>query len=213
MSSLSNPVKADPVTAGLWEQAGLCYEQADLPLEAARCYQMGGAYRRAGNLYWRARMTRPAAEMYAAAGDVEMAAWLLVHHDGDAAGARAQLDGHQGGRSGTEPDSPVTALLRRLVDARCAVAEGAPADSVLPALATARQALAGPPPVHDQRVETWSVAVAEELSRFDHVALIYAAAIRGGHGQAARRWSQWVSRRFGAELVLPRLPTDPEVQA
>lgn len=197
---------SDPITSGLWEQAGLCYEEARLPLEAARCYRMGGAYRRAGDLYWSARLTRPAAEMYAAAGDVEMAAWLLVHHDGDVAGARAYLDGHHSVRSGPESDSLVTALLRQLVDARCAVAEGAPAESVLPVLDTARLALAGPPPIDDPRLETWSVTVAEQLSRFDHVALIYAAAIRGGHKRAAQRWSQWVSRRFGAALVLPELP-------
>jgi hypothetical protein len=53
------------------------------------------------------------------------------------------------------------------------------------------------------RVEEWAVMVAEAAYRYDQVALIFAAAVRGRRPGAEHRWAAWSTRVLHTELILP----------
>jgi hypothetical protein len=221
---------ADP---HLLDRAADCYLRAGQPAEAARCYRDAGAHRQAADIYARLGRHRDAATDYARCGAVELAAWTLVHHVGDPGAARAVLAQspavavaeappepgaspptrlpaaphsrshlHRGGRS---PRPPATAR-RRLVLARCDIAEGAPGASVLPVLAGVAAELARPNAPSDVLVEGWAVALAEAVRRYDQISLVYAAAVRGGRHGAAERWARWSQAMLHSELTLPTAP-------
>lgn len=94
-------------------------------------------------------------------------------------------------------------LLRRLVIARCDAADGLSHAHILPALAEAQSLLSRHEWPVDRRVEAWGVAVAESASRYDQVALVFAAAVRGRRIGAQARWRDWARRVLHTELTLP----------
>ena len=183
--------------ADLLDRAARCYLMAGVGLDAARCYQDAGAHRAAADLLRQLRHYRESAEQYVAAGLTDEAAWVLAHLAGDPAAARALLS-----RSGSGSDTAQPTLTRRLALARCDVAEGVSAQQVLQALIDAQAALERRDTFQDRRIEDWAVAVAEAAHRFDHVALVFAAAVRGGRRDAAQRWQAWATRTFGAEIQI-----------
>jgi hypothetical protein len=185
-------------TAYLLDRAAWCYEAAGAPLEAARCHFAAGAYRQAADRFSRLGLPELAAKAYHAAGMVTEAAWTLVHDAGDVAKARAELDSAY-----SEQIAPDERLLRDIVLARCGVADGDPPRPILAVLARAQHWLAGSASGPSVRVEEWAVAVAAAMRRFDQVALVYAAAVRGGRLGAADRWRDWSDRRHHPPLVLP----------
>ncbi|HUC23600.1 MAG TPA: hypothetical protein VMA73_12905 [Streptosporangiaceae bacterium] len=196
--------------AGLYVRAADCYRHAGLVGEAVRCYRLAGAHRTAGDLNTSLGQYREAAVDYQNSGMPELAAWLLVHHAHDPAAARAVLTPlisvHV---HGTEnPAAAAEAgLRRRLVLARCAVAEGAALDSVLPVIEAACTELADPTIPRDRFVDEWAVALAEHAQRYDQVALVFAASMRARRPGAAQRWSQWADRVLHTNLILPVVPT------
>ena len=102
---------------------------------------------------------------------------------------------------GTVPGPP--GLRRRLILARCNLAEGAPADDIRPVIADVCAALADPNIPADQVAEEWAVAVSETAARYDQGALVFAAAMRGGRYGAAQRWQSWSRRVLGTGIILP----------
>ena len=94
-------------------------------------------------------------------------------------------------------------LRRRLVLARCEIAEGDPADTIRPVIADVCAALADKSARSDQVTEEWAVAVSEAAARYDQAALVFAAAVRGGRYGAAQRWQAWSVRVLGTEIILP----------
>lgn len=177
------------MTEPLWEQAARCYESAGAPAEAARCYLEASAYRRAGDLYRQLGRYAEAAEAYAPISAVD-AAWLLAHHVGDSARARALLP---------NPHDP----LEWLVLARCDIVDGSTMDNVLDALEMARAAI-GLQIGDQQRIEAWAIQVAESARRYDQVALIFAACVLAGRQGAEGRWRDWAATHLGgAPIVLP----------
>src|SRR5262245_16638287 len=119
----------------LWERAASCYEAAGVLAEAARCYEQARAFRRAADLYIHIGRSSDAARAFTRCDQVDDAAWQLVHHLDDAAGARTLLAGQSTGDRGPP-------LLRRIVLARCDAAEGA-RPAALPLLMDVQDALAG----------------------------------------------------------------------
>jgi hypothetical protein len=192
------------VDAALLARAGHSYLRAGWPHEAARCYREAGQYLRAARAWESAGDLHRAAADYAAAGRTRQAAWLLVHHVGDAAAARTVMAADE---DPTAPDSTRTAasaLLSRLVLARCDVVEGADPGEAVDALRAVTDHLAGmPAPWFGTELESWAVDVASSMNRPDLVALIYAGAVRGGHHGAADRWDEWSRRTLGVPLQLP----------
>ncbi|MFI5893088.1 hypothetical protein ACIA5D_23560 [Actinoplanes sp. NPDC051513] len=180
-----------------WNQAAHCYELAGRLEDAGRCYANAGQFPQAARVFRAAGNLRATAQMESHAGRHLVAAWIFVHELGDAEAARQAL-----------PPIDETAgndLLRRLVEMRCALAEGAPADTVLPVLAAVQDHLGAPGDlVWTSTFEEWGVAVAEAANRFDQVALTYAAAVRGGDDAAAERWRRWAQDRFGQRIVIPQ---------
>jgi hypothetical protein len=189
----------------LWEQAAACYEMAGVLAEAARCYESAGAFRRAADLYVHVGQPVDAARAYARGGNLDDAAWLLVHHLDDPGRARALFDESPSGDRGPS-------LLRRIVLGRCDVAEGA-RQTVLPLLTDVQEALAGRTAPADQRIEDWSVSIAEALHRYDQVALVFAAAVRGRRWNAAQRWSDWALEHLGTAIVIPDVDDRAEARA
>jgi hypothetical protein len=57
--------------------------------------------------------------------------------------------------------------------------------------------------------EGWAVALAETVRRYDQVALVFAAAVRGGRRGAAERWARWSQAVLHTELILPTQPAPP----
>ncbi|WP_322770570.1 hypothetical protein, partial [Frankia sp. Cr1] len=121
---------------------------------------------------------------------------------------------HPSGQAGqAEPAvaSMSDALLRRLVLARCDVADGLPDRHILPALADVQAMLAGPSVTEpawpansaSRRIEEWAVVLAEAAYRYDQVALVFAAAVRGRRAGAEQRWAEWSARVLHTELTLP----------
>lgn len=95
-------------------------------------------------------------------------------------------------------------LARRQVYARCDVADGFADNRVLEVLALTQQALAGNSATQQaERTEAWGIAIAEAIRRYDQVALIFAAAVRGHRTGAARRWQEWSTRVLHAAAVIP----------
>jgi hypothetical protein len=182
----------------LLNRAAACYQRLGTLAEAARCYREAGSHRRAAELYERLGRFRDAALDYARADSPDLAAWLLAHHAGDPAGARAQLAAVPA-RSG----NAAAALRRRLILARCEVAEGRRPKTALAALAAAQAELARRRAVPDSYLEPWSVWLAESMGRPDQVALVFAAAVRGQRFGAEQRWRAWMRAALHAELILP----------
>lgn len=97
-------------------------------------------------------------------------------------------------------------LRSRLILARCAIAEGSPADVIVPAVAAVRAELADRAVFADQVAEEWAVAASEAAGRYDQAALVFAAAVRGGRYGAAGRWNTWSKRVLDTEVILPPMP-------
>jgi hypothetical protein len=180
--------------AQLYERAATCYYQARLVSDAVRCYRLAGAYRRAADLNVSLGEFREAAADYEQSGLPELAAWLLVHRAADPAAARAII-----AKLGDEHAVP---LRNRLVLARCAIAEDALPTVVLPVLSDTCASLADPATTYDRFTEEWAVIVAGIVQRYDQVALIFAAAVRGGRYGAVRRWAAWTEQTLGTELTV-----------
>jgi hypothetical protein len=90
--------------------------------------------------------------------------------------------------------SAVLALSRRQVLARCDAIDGAPHERIIPVLTETQELLANRRAPWAEHTEAWAVAIAEVIRRYDQAALIYAAAVRGGRPEAARRWREWSDR-------------------
>ncbi|MEV4515500.1 hypothetical protein AB0K00_41905 [Dactylosporangium sp. NPDC049525] len=192
---MASPLLA-PARANLLERAASCYEQAGLPAEAARCYADAGAHLRAATLYDRLDMAAEAAAAYRDGGLLEQAAWTLVDRLGDTTGARAVLP-HV-----TTARTEAQRLSIELVLARCHLAEDGGGRLVPATLRRAADLLANRSVRVELRLEEWAVAVAIAAHRFDQVALIFAAAIRGRRPRARERWQAWSERQFGAPVPL-----------
>jgi hypothetical protein len=176
----------------LYRRAATCYEESKYWLDAARCHRAAGSPLRAATLHERVDRFDLAAEDYAAAGEHELAGWLLVH----------QLDQPAPARSAVAPAA--AGPRRALVLARCDLAEGRPAELILPAIEQACADLADPDrvPFPHRELESWAVTLAELASRFDQVALVFAAAVRGGRIGATVRWTDWALRTLDIHLVI-----------
>ncbi|MFE9448071.1 hypothetical protein [Streptomyces sp. NPDC006739] len=223
--------------AALLERAADCYLRGGLPSEAARCLREAGAYRRSAELWLGLGEFMEAAADYVSAGMTDLAVWVIVHEAGDAATARAVAlmpwgggaEASQGSRwdqvrlrparvlsqretSDADRSARDSSLRMRLALARCDIAEGRSEREPLAALAAAMDFLASPSPVHDRIVEGWAVATAESMRRYDQVALLFAAAVRGGRGGAAQRWTDWAARVLRCEITLPDPPADDRLQ-
>jgi hypothetical protein len=193
-----------------YEQAAICYRRAGrYDLDAARCYQLAGAHRRAAEIYETAGELSGAARAFADAGLPELGAWLLAHKADRPAEARAllsvsRLDRGSDAGPGT---GPTPSLLRRhLVIARCELAEGEGAAAIRPVIAEVCAALGDRNVRPDQVTEEWAVALSETAARYDQAALVFAAAVRGGRYGAEHRWKTWSARVLGAEVILPPPP-------
>ena len=212
----------------LLTRAAGCYERAGVPLDAVRCYRAAGNYRPAAQIWENLGAFQEAARDYAAAGAHEVAAWIYAHHVGDTPAARAELAAAEAaaeatpGRPGPAADAatPPTAatraaqLRRRVIQARCNAAENVAGTETLAILREVMQYLEqGREPLDLARVEERAVQVAEVMNRPDLVALLFAAAVRGGRYQAAERWNAWSLRVLGVPLLLPEPGTDPAMVA
>jgi hypothetical protein len=203
--------------AQLYEKAATCYLQARLVADAVRCYRRAGAHRRAADLNASLGEYREAALDYERCGLPELAAWLLVHQVRDPAAARAVLTRlapvaspfSYRARRAAQPLS----LRQRLVLARCAIAEGAPPSSILPVIDDTCAELAEPTVPYDRLTEEWAVAVAGLAQRYDQVALIFAASVRGLRRGAAQRWSDWSGQALGAPLAVSTVPPPARLSA
>jgi hypothetical protein len=156
---------------------------------------------------------------YAAAGRTIRAAWILVHELGQAEAARDVLtppatDGPPAASAdaaGSGTSEETAELLRRIVLARCDVADGRDPGDALAVLDDVMSRLEQASPAwHVPELEPWAIAVAEAMTRLDLVALIFAAAVRAGRFQAAERWDEWSRRVLGVPLQLPDPDSDPE---
>lgn len=190
-----------------YEQAAVWYRRAGYNLDAARCYRLAGAHRRAAEIYETAGHYEEAAASFADAGLPELGAWLLAHPAG-LAQARALLatSGRESreNSAATRPEPEAPGLRRRLVLARCEIAEGAAPDVIRPVITDVCAALADPGIRSDQVTEEWAVALSEAAARYDQAALVFAAAVRGGRYGAEQRWKAWSTGVLHAEIILPR---------
>ena len=150
-------------------------------------------------------------------GMPEYAGWVYVHLANDPAAARTAVTRltlvpdpgrEQDNGPGDEP-SAGTSMRQRLVLARCDVAEGAPPASILPVFDAVCTEIADPDGDRDRFVEEWAVSLAEHVQRYDQVALVFAAAVRGRRYGAEQRWIQWADRVMDMEVIIPALP-EPE---
>src|SRR5262249_14867587 len=140
-----------------------------------------------------------AAQDYAAAGAHEQASWILVHHIGDVQAARAELAVAEAAAAAPAQAGPAAApvppptvaqtaaeLRRRLIWARCNAAEDVARSETLVIFGEVMRHLEHDvQPLAQASIEQMAVAVAEAMSRPDLVALVFAAAVRGGRHQAA----------------------------
>ncbi len=182
-----------------YEQAAVCYRRAGYDWDAARCYGLAGVHRRAAEIYESIGSYAEAAAAYRDAGLPALGAWLLAHRADLPADARAMLGGLAAGPDGAP-------LRYRLILARCAIAEGSPADVIVPAVAEVRAALEDRAVLADPVAEEWAVAVSEAAGRYDQAALVFAAAVRSGRYGAAQRWNTWSKRVLDTEVILPPAP-------
>lgn len=96
------------------------------------------------------------------------------------------------------------ALAQRQVYARCDVADGVAEQRILPVLTQTQNVLADATGMQcPERTETWGVAVAERMRRYDQAALIFAAAVRGQRPGAAARWRDWSARVLNSDAAIP----------
>jgi hypothetical protein len=187
-----------------YEQAAVWYRRAGYDLDAARCYQLAGAHRRAGEIYEAAGHYPEAAASFADAGLPELGAWLLAHPAGQPARARALLAAPGGQSSAaTRPEPEAPGLRRRLVLARCEIAEGAAPEVIRPVITDVCADLEDPDVRSDQVTEEWAVALSEAAARYDQAALVFAAAVRGGRYGAGERWKAWSRDVLHADIILP----------
>ena len=197
----------------LLSRAASCYLRGGAPDEAARCYRDAGAYRRAAETWESIGALAEAAANYSAAGMHDRAAWILVHEVGDPAAARAELAAAEARAAGADVAGqarPLSDLLRYIVRARCNVAEGTASADTLAVLQSVMDYLEhGDDPWYGAEAESRAIAIAEAMIRPDLVALLFAASVRGGRYQAARRWSEWSLRVLRVPLVLPEPGSDP----
>ncbi len=193
------------VDALLLERAALCYERAGHARDAARCYRDSGAYLRAAKVFLQLGELREAADDFARSGNIDQAAWILAHDCADPAAARRFLTADDSvGQGAADSSEPTPAQLRRLVvTARCDLAAGALRHEIVAVLVRICDDLERPRRAHDIQLETWSVQLAEALGRDDQVALVFAAAVRGGRSGARQRWEEWSRKAFGVQVVLP----------
>lgn len=120
---------------------------------------------------------------------------------GDGRRDRTAAGGDHGER--TRSTRPAFRSRRGLVLARCEIADGAAPHAVLPVIDDACAQLADPNSPYDRFVEEWAVALAELVHRYDQVALVFAASVRGRRPGAADRWTRWASRALEVELTVP----------
>ncbi|GAA1392535.1 hypothetical protein GCM10009639_24330 [Kitasatospora putterlickiae] len=211
----------DVSESALYERAADCYLAAGMPAEAARCLRAAGAYRRSAELWGELGLWSEAVTDFRSGQLVHQAAWTLVHELGDPREARrlirmvrpGELEAHEARSAMVDDDyypfAPDRFTVRdRLVLARCDAAEGTGPDSLPPVLRAAANHLQDRRQVFDRLVEDWAVTLAEQHRRYDQVALIYAASLRGRRRNAATRWRDWASRVLHAELTLP--PVEPD---
>lgn len=206
--------------ASLLARAAACYVRAGLPLDAVRCYRAAGSYRPAADIWARLGAFPEAARDYAAAGAHEEAAWIFAHHLGDIPAARAELAAADAAAAAA-PAGPGTAqpaasraadLRRRLILAWCNTAENVAGAETLAILTEVMRHLEHEvEPLGRISIEERAVVVAEAMNRPDLVALLFAAAVRGGRPRAAERWNAWSERALGMPLILPEPGTDPAV--
>jgi len=208
----------------LYVRAAQLYEKVGLPIDAVRCYREGGARRAAADMLVGMGEYAEAVEEYRRAELPAMAAWILAHHLADPVTAKATvLPPTWRGRYGLErvrnllraasppddvgrfEDGLLPDLRGRLILARCELAEGGSHRDVLPVLHQARAALADAAAPYDPFVEEWAVAIAECAGRFDQVAVLFAASVRGQRMGAVQRWREWARRVLGVELSIPSL--------
>ncbi len=116
---------------------------------------------------------------------------------------RKPLSEPEAARETVAPAQPGT--RRSLVLAHCDLAEGRPAELVLPAIDQACSDLADADrvPFPHRDLENWAITVAELAGRYDQAALVFAAAVRGRRMGAAARWTDWALRTLGAQIVIP----------
>ncbi len=86
--------------------------------------------------------------------------------------------------------------------ARCAAAEGAGQHGIVPVLRETQDLLADRKLPWVPRIETWGVAIAEVIRRYDQAALIFAASVRGQRPGAESRWSQWSARLLDTDQAM-----------
>ena len=169
--------------------AAASYEQCEYWMDAARCHRAAGSPLRAAALHERIGRFDLAADDYAAAGDHER---RLAARQPAPARRRPGCRCSRRGRP-----------RRALVLAHCDLLEGL-ADPILPAVEQACTDLADPErvPFPHRDLETWAVAVSEMADRFDQVALVFAACVRGGRRGAADRWADWALRNLDTRLTI-----------
>ncbi|WP_433372103.1 hypothetical protein ACQPZX_48790 [Actinoplanes sp. CA-142083] len=196
---MTSPYDAD----WAWNQAAHCYELDGQLEEAGRCYANARQFRQAARVFRAAGNVRATAAMESRAERYTVAAWIYVHELGDVDAARTSL---QADPLSLTPTAGTELLLgRRLVEVRCDLAAGAPAETALPVLADLQNYLATEqPPIRALHVEDWGIAIAEAANRFDQVALTFAAALRGGDPAAGERWRRWAQDRYGQRIVIPQ---------
>jgi hypothetical protein len=188
----------------LYERAAAHFHQAGLVSDAARCYRLAGAYRRAADLHALLEEYAEAAADYERSGMSDLGAWLLAHRAGDPSGARAMIARSAQPRAFERHDGGAEVPLRlRLVHVRCEIGDGARPRTILPVVGDVCAELADPDALYDRFVEEWSVALGEHVRRYDQVALVYAASVRGGRYGAATRWAEWALRVLGTEPMIP----------
>ena len=175
-----------------YRRAAVCYEQSQYLLDAARCHRVAGSPLRAAVLHEQIARFDLAADDYRAAGDYETAGWLLVN----------QLEQPAAARDAVAEAQACPRL--ELVLARCDLAEGKPADVIIPAIDQACADLSDHErvPFPHRDLENWAVAVGELAGRLDQVALVFAAAVRGGRAGAADRWAKWALLVHGTRIVI-----------
>jgi hypothetical protein len=176
----------------LYQRAADSYERAGHLFDAARCYRLAEMYRVAAGLHEKLGLHREAVEDHLLSGEADTAGWLLAHVLGAPQEARAALE------------QASDTARRALVAARCDLAEAGSPELIIPALDRARAELADPVAVPYPAVdlESLAVTVAELAFRYDQVALVFAASVRGGRRDAARRWSDWAAHVLGTPLTI-----------
>jgi len=125
----------------------------------------------------------------------ELERLLLDERDARNAERRAAEQRHEQDR--------IYALSLRQVQARCDAADGVCDDGIITVLTQTQELLADPHIPGAERTETWAVAIAEAIRRYDQAALVFAAAVRGHRPGAAARWREWSAQVLKVNLTVP----------